>query len=446
MRTIVALVALTAGLPAAEYHVATDGDDRAAGTRGAPFRTLARAVAAANRPGDTVLVRQGIHRPAGTLNLAQSGVAGRPVTLRAAANETAVVDGGGLPADANLIAVLGHHVRVQGLTIRNAPGTGISVWGPGARVHEVEVTGNTVHHCGRGGIFVACNSPEDPVRDVRVESNTVHQVVLRNRSAPRAQWDFALGTGQSRNVTLRGNTVHHGHGEGIGFYLATQGAAIGNVVYDNFSVNLYLDNATHTRVEGNLIYSTGDAGFHRFGHPAGGIQIANEEYPGRSNPSAHNVIINNLLIGNRCAIQCASYQRGGGLRHTLIAHNTAVGATGTVLDVDADPGHRDSRVCNNVFVQFGRRPLTDVAGPVGGIEFRNNLWSGGVPQGAARGPGDVLSDPLFVTGGKHAPASYLLRAESPARGAGVGLKDVLADFGGNPRQPPPDLGAWQTRP
>jgi hypothetical protein len=52
---------IVAALPAAEYHVAPDGDDTADGSRATPLQTISTAAELA-QPGDTVLVHTGIYR------------------------------------------------------------------------------------------------------------------------------------------------------------------------------------------------------------------------------------------------------------------------------------------------------------------------------------------------------------------------------------------------
>ena len=83
-----ALAAMTA--QAAEYTVAPGGDDAAAGTRGAPWRTLAHACDVA-APGDTVVLRAGVYRE--TLKPRRSGEFGRPIRFEAAAGEKVVLSG-----------------------------------------------------------------------------------------------------------------------------------------------------------------------------------------------------------------------------------------------------------------------------------------------------------------------------------------------------------------
>ncbi len=446
LTALLVVLTITNAVSATDYYVATIGSDSDSGSQSQPFQTIARALAAARLPGDNVIVRKGIYPQSRTLNLVNAGSQEKFITLRAFKNEQVIIDGSKTPKDANLIAIVNHHIRIQGLQIQNSNAVGIVAWGPGSRIHHVEVIGNTVENCQQGGIYAGFNNLNDPVRDILFEGNAIKNCVLQNEHRPHTRWNSGLGAGLSKNVTIRKNIVSHCYGEGIALYLSNQGVIEQNTISDNFSVNLYLDNTTHTRVDRNLVYSTHDKKFYRFNHPASGIQIANENYKGRSNPSSHNVITNNILINNFVAFNYGSYQRGGGLRQTLFANNTAYGSTGPLLSINADTGHQDSRIINNIFQQVNGTKITDVQGPTDQIEFRNNLWHGGLPQQAVNGVGDIYADPLFINGGSKKAEDYKLRKNSPARNAGIKTKEVNQDFNGTQHLNKIDLGAWQFAP
>lgn len=81
---------------AATYYVSPAGDDGAAGTAAAPWRTLQHAVDAL-KPGDTVLIGPGIYREA--VNVKQGGTEQAPITLAAAPGAHVIVTGADRLAD-----------------------------------------------------------------------------------------------------------------------------------------------------------------------------------------------------------------------------------------------------------------------------------------------------------------------------------------------------------
>ncbi|MFM9081228.1 MAG: right-handed parallel beta-helix repeat-containing protein, partial [Opitutaceae bacterium] len=100
---VTATLLIACRIPAAEFFIAPDGNDEAAGTRTAPFATIQRAQRAV-APGDTVFIRGGTYRMAAdriareerifayvTL-LDRSGEPGRPISYRAAPGENPVFD------------------------------------------------------------------------------------------------------------------------------------------------------------------------------------------------------------------------------------------------------------------------------------------------------------------------------------------------------------------
>ncbi|MBW2456545.1 MAG: right-handed parallel beta-helix repeat-containing protein [Deltaproteobacteria bacterium] len=72
------------------YHVAPGGDDNGAGTESAPFATVARGIQQA-QPGDSVLVHAGTYHE--EVDVTSGGSSGSPITLRAAGDGPAIMDG-----------------------------------------------------------------------------------------------------------------------------------------------------------------------------------------------------------------------------------------------------------------------------------------------------------------------------------------------------------------
>jgi nitrous oxidase accessory protein NosD len=106
-------------------YVAPGGDDAAAGTAGAPWRTLQHAAAVA-APGTTVLVRAGTYA---AFAVTRSGQPDAPITFAAYPGERPVVQGDAGHADVIRLSGV-HDVRITGLTVQGAP----AQWGAGVDV------------------------------------------------------------------------------------------------------------------------------------------------------------------------------------------------------------------------------------------------------------------------------------------------------------------------
>ena len=77
---------------AADYYVSSKGSDSAAGSKSAPWQSLAKACEVAVA-GDTVFLREGIYRE--TLHPKRSGEKGCPIRFRSVSGERAVISGAG---------------------------------------------------------------------------------------------------------------------------------------------------------------------------------------------------------------------------------------------------------------------------------------------------------------------------------------------------------------
>jgi hypothetical protein len=379
-------------------------------------------------------VRGGVY--AQTVNLWAQGTPTARVVFQSYPGETAVLDGTTLPANTTLVTISGDWVDWQGFEVRQATRTGITIW----EASHVRLLQNSIHHCWNGGIFAGGSAP-GLTTDNRVEGNTIHQNCQINAAhTATGGWPAAIGSQWTDRLALVDNTVYENHGEGMAFTLASQGLAEGNSVYDNYSVGIYLDNAQFTTVRANFILHTGNPTFYRSGYPANGVSMANETYSG-SNPLTDNRVVNNIILGGKRCIYYGNYQSGGGLRNTLIAHNTCLDGSLAVLGIEADAGHAGTVVANNLFRQtLPGVPLVSAVN--NGITYHHNAWSGGSP-GTAAGPGDVLGDPLLAKPGGLADTDYRLQAGSPCREAAADLLEVVDDYWGAARTSPRDIGAHE---
>ncbi|WP_309383311.1 choice-of-anchor Q domain-containing protein [Cerasicoccus frondis] len=115
----VALAMVPVGASAAEYYLAGNGSDSAAGDIDAPWATFAHALTQV-APGDGVNVRAGSY--AERLLINQSGSEGAYITIRAYDGEAVVIDGSAMNVSGRMGLVELQdcsYVRVEGLTLRN---------------------------------------------------------------------------------------------------------------------------------------------------------------------------------------------------------------------------------------------------------------------------------------------------------------------------------------
>jgi parallel beta-helix repeat protein len=308
---------------AAPYFVAPTGNDAAAGTQEAPWRTLQKAADSA-KEGDVVTVEDGDYR--GFRVSGKRFGPGRVVFVarnRWKARITMAAPGGG-PADGIAIAS-SSYVTVDGFEVASAPRAGISVVSQGPDVTGADTRDNIVRNCwthdsgggnaGAGahdGIFTGY-ALNVLIQGNLVERNAEHGIYVSN---------------SADNPIIRNNVIRGNHGQGIqingdgdlpGDGVISNWEISGNVLVDNSvaggSTAINLDGAVRGRAFNNLIYRNGKAGFVLW--QGNGSSSANENVIYNNtvyNPSgskaalilytgaANNVIFNNVL-----------YARGGGL-------------------------------------------------------------------------------------------------------------------------------------
>ncbi len=449
-----------------ELHVSPDGDDAADGSAAAPFRTLARAVAALE-PGLAVVAHEGVYEE--RLALAASGTAAAPLRLVAAPGELPVirapsgtgpllrVTGGywlvdGLELDGR--GAQGNGVAVQGghhFVLRNAnvhAGTGPSgvylkgsdlavldsqihdfTWGGDRDSHGVVITPDTFRVLVRGndswghdGDSLQCVGPDvepgtETAADVTVEGNRYHQ-----------DRENAVDLKTCERVTLRGN-------EFFG-YRAASTAPQGSALIVHMS-------ARNVLIEQNWIWDNGRA------LSLGGVRVLDR-------PVTDVAIRNNVVHSHTTASNGTGdgFRIGTSLRVEL-SNNTIVGMPNAGIKA-GDGSHgpaEDLRIFNNVIVDSGQ-VLSLATGGVSGLSSDHNLaWNGGAApryrvDGAdvdlatwrshtGQDAATVEADPLFVDDPVN--AGFYTRPGSPARDAGVATGGPACEGG-------IDLGAFETCP
>ena len=198
------LIAISCGhLNAADWYVATNGTDAAAGGIGTPWRSVQRALTTAGA-GDTIYLRGGAYSTRVTF-IRSGSIATGPVTLRGYPGETAAIDGTTLAVTEGWDALINlggrSHIVISDLEVRNFRTTlnnhgpiGIFITNTSCNVilrnlslYNIEntydngapsITGSDAH-----GIAVYGTHPSQPVTNILIEGITIRNCKLGSSEA-----------------------------------------------------------------------------------------------------------------------------------------------------------------------------------------------------------------------------------------------------------------------
>jgi parallel beta-helix repeat protein len=240
---------------ATEYHVSPRGADSASGSKGSPWKTLAKACSIAGA-GATVIVKAGVYYE--TLRPINSGSDGKPITFRSEVPGGAIIDGEKTRSYGVDLTAPSSYVRIDGFEIRNHTADGVTV--------------NDFYSRKKRGIEVVNCSVHDNAGDGVSVRNSQDSLVEGNEITNNGQTAIAMGgkTGSS-NLVIRSNRIHHNAKDGIQGNV-TNLVAEHNVLYDQFSTDdhqdgFQLDSYVSVTIRYNLI---GDFTQLIYGGPARG--------------------------------------------------------------------------------------------------------------------------------------------------------------------------------
>ena len=159
----------------------------------------------------------------------------------------------------------------------------IVIWGNSAMIKCLSIKGDYVTvtdvvatGCSSHGIVAT--GKHDAVLNSIVYGN-----VTENGTGPcpgTGSWGSGIkGAVGAEYLTVRYNTVFSNCGEGIALTRVIGGEVDHNTVYDNFSVNIYIDNSNGVTVSDNKSFCV-DTKYFRNGSPARGVTLAAEYYAG----------------------------------------------------------------------------------------------------------------------------------------------------------------------
>jgi parallel beta-helix repeat protein len=384
------------------YYVSVNGSDANPGSFSQPWRTIRKATNTV-RAGDAVYVRGGTYQE--KVSVSKTASANAPITISSYPNELAIIDGsnsmpGGGNISASLVSITGAYVTFQNFEVRNSTGRCVQLSGAGSKA-----IGNNVHHCMDIGLYIAGSS-------ITADSNKVWRASENNYNHAASSWSGGLAWGAAgspntaSNAVIKNNFIYQNSGEGLLCMYTDNALVEGNTVYDNWAMNMYLDQCSTTTIKNNYVYYTTDKQFWKNADaPKGGIVIANEN--NQSYPMGHDrTIVNNLLVNNGDNFGFwVGRLAGASLSNDTIANNTLVNAYIAGIGIDSAP-HVNTKIINNIVVQ-NSGSAAQVSG--GGITFSNNLW---YPNNGITGAGDLRINPMLS-------ADYKLPSTSPACTGGL---------------------------
>jgi len=463
-----AFAALSLGrADAASYYVSAAGSDSNNGlSPSEPFRSPARAVSALSN-GDSIFFRAGDRFVLpDVLTISRSGSADKPIVIGAyevtggevshrVTSNRPILDGDKKTPQPGkylgLLQVTGRHVEIRDLVLRNSGGLGIRFFETSnGRVDNVHTDGT--YYFG----IQAYKSDQ-----IEIENCDVKGFGQGGKFHGETSFPNGVSIRSSSNVRVAGCLVREGWGEGINSFYGSRNVVIeNNTLYAIRNVGIYIDSTQNADVRNNIILGTADSLYHRYSGQAWtgpGIALNNESYQfdgGLSTSAiAKNVrIYNNLVAGTITGLAFWGQHEATNWQDVLIANNTFVDNQ-TQIQV-TNKKFTKTRIVNNIFLSLSPG-TSDWKGSLGqaGIEWQNNYWSGGKPEGGSS-PGDVyeglvlekMSGWLDIR--SHADVSW--RDFMPAgtsktlkAGAETVLSLVSADFRGKTRPSPPDLGGLE---
>jgi hypothetical protein len=470
---------MTAAGHAAQYHVAPAGSDSDAGTRHAPWRTIAFALEQAE-PGDTVYLRAGVYREA--VRLPRSGSRRNGfITLRNYPFETAVIDGSDLSVDGGeqgLITIADRsYVRIQGLRLTNfhaddgAVPMGIFVTGAGEHIQLLDNHISRIETrregCDGNALGIAVYGRRAP--------RSLSHVLIRGNELERLKTGCSESlavNGNVRDFEIADNRIHDNNNIGIDvighegmapdprFDIARDGVIANNTVYNITSATnsaypdgemaaggIYIDGGRRILVERNRV----------FGNDIG-IELASEH---ASRATRDVLVRNNLIYNNRTVgLSIGGYAPvvGGAqncrILHNTFYHNDTAQSWGGEIVVQYNA--HDNLFRNNIvyanaqavfinyYVESTAQPLdsdhnlfyTRAGRAAGQWQWRGRHFAGleNFARATGNDRGSLFADPGFVSVGQIGDFGLDHRSAAIDAGIGSGRGDFgELDFRGHPR-------------
>jgi hypothetical protein len=426
---------------ATNYYVATNGNNSynglyptyQGGSNG-PFKTVGKGIASlANSSSDSLYIRSGTYVEQVTVNKSGQNDSNR-ITISGYENETVTISGSSntVPSKCSssyLFSITGDWVTLQNIVITESGDYGLRIAGDNCIIDNVEVS----YSWRSGMVFVGVNT--GTATNCTIYNNSYSYNNCSRQAGYCGTWGASFTATGSSNITLENSVIYNNWGEGASFYNNVSNSIIqDNMIYDNGSVNLYLDSTYNCTAQRNILYYSSTT----TGCGAENLALR-REYP--SSTFRGNAIVNNFIKGGNWPLRAGLSHNGGALVDTVIAYNTVVNDRSSadyLFTISGPSGsHSDSEVRNNIFYEeVNAQYSIAYAGDTTGIEFSNNLWSS--PQSevdnSVEGSNDLYNtNPLLEKTGGTGPGElsskwFKLQSDSYAIDAGIPISGTTDDF------------------
>jgi hypothetical protein len=250
-----------------------------------------------------------------------------------------------------------------GLTIRAGSWSGV----------YAQSSGLTFDHCDikfNGGAAIlfdpgsSSNGHDNTVRMTRIWMNILHNWPRFNNGNTGGGWPAAIDWSSQNNGVSEGNVSYLNGGEGmtVGNTLISgqedqNNVVRHNIVFDNFSVNLYVNNAANVLLEENYVFQ----------HPRDEAQTFDglfETSQGYSEDFGRRITPPSVVLGDEPG---SAYDQAAHLANITVINNVVVGGKYGFLDYDDGTqgsihhGLRNCVIANNTFV-LGAMPIPGASG------------------------------------------------------------------------------------
>lgn len=384
----------------APRYIASTGNDAAAGTIQAPWKTLQHAADRAV-PGSQFHVRPGHY--AG-FQLTRSGASEAPIVFLA--DSGAIIDTPG-PTDDGINLEGASYVVIEGFEVSRAGRAGIR----SVVNHHVTIRKNRTDQNGMWGIFSGYSDYIVIENNVTTRSHNEHGIYVSSATDhPVIRENQVWGN--------RVNGIHLNSGTG---QLVTGALVERNTIFDNGAgggSGINADGLQKSLIQSNLLY----------GNHGSGISLYRDT---GDRPAFQNAIVNNTVVqpaDGRWALNIQNASTGNTACNNILLHESrSKGSICVAIDC-LDGFHCDHNILSNGFSTNRGITVMDL-----------QKWR----QATRQDRDSIIAAPkdLFVNAGSH---DFHQVAASPSIGAGTWYRTPALDLDGNTRPlARPDIGALQ---